>query len=81
MNSSLCVQSNGKKVDLAKVQEIATDSSIQVSRTAVKDNKDVFMDLSSDENSEKLTPLLQSESFAEHKIVELKAKLPTISIP
>ena len=80
MNSSLCIQSNGKKVDLAKVQEIATNNSIQVSRTTVKENGDVFMDLPSDENREKLTPLLQSEAFAEHKIVELKSKLPTISI-
>ena len=80
IKASLCIKSNGSKVNMRKVQEIATSNSIQVSRTTVKENGDVFVDLPSVENREKLTPLLSDGELAGHDIVELKSKLPTISI-
>ena len=80
MKSSLCIKSNGSEVNLAKVQELATDNSIQVTKTTVKENGDVYVELPSEENREKLTPLLNDEAFATNRVVELKTKLPTISI-
>ena len=80
MKASLCIQSNGAAVDMNKVKEIATTHRIQVSKATVKENGDVYVDLPSEENREKLTPLLNDETFAVHNVVELKSKLPTISI-
>ena len=80
MKSSLCIKSNGNEVNLAKVQELAANHSIQVSKTTVKENGDVYVDLPSRENREKLAPLLNDNEFAENSVVELKSKLPTISI-
>ena len=80
MKASLCIKSNGVPVDMNKVQEIAASNSIQVSKTVVKDNGDVFVDLQTEENREKLTPLLEDETFAGNEVVMIKSKLPTISI-
>ena len=69
-------------VNIDKVKEIATTHSIQVSKTIIKENGDVFLDLPSHENRDKLSPLLQEqeEAFAGNEIVNLKSKRPTISI-
>ena len=80
MKASLCIKSKGTSVDMEKFQEIANENSIQVSKTIVKDNGDVFVELPSVENRNKLTPFLNDESFSAHEVVELKSKLPTISI-
>ena len=80
IRASLCIKSKGTSVDLGKVQEIVNENSIQVSKTTVKENGDVFVELPSLENRDKLTPFLQNESFSAHEIVELKSKQPTISI-
>ena len=80
MKASLCIQSNGTEIDMAKVQEIAVQNRIQVSKATTKDNGDVYVELPSEENREKLKPLLNNEAFAAHNVVELKSKLPTISI-
>ena len=83
MKASLCIRSKGAPVNLEKVQEIAKTHSIQVSKTVVKDNGDVFVDLPTEENRDKLSPLLQQEqeeTFARNEIVNVKSKLPTISI-
>ena len=80
MKSSLCIKSNGSEVDLEKMQEIAANNSIQVTKTTVKENGDVYVDLPSVENREKLTPLLNQEVFENHSVIKLKSKLPTISI-
>ena len=65
---------------MAKMQEMTLYHGIQVNRTTVKENVDVYIDFPNTENREKLTPLLSNEEFAEHEVVQLKPKLPTISI-
>ena len=80
MKASLCIKSNGVPVNIEKVQEIAITNSIQVSKTIVKDNGDVYVDLPSRENRDKLTPLLTHDTFTGNEIVNIKSKLPTISI-
>ena len=78
-NSSLCLKSSGKPVDLNFVKKIAVDNSIQVSGTSVKTNGDVYVNLSNVENRDKIVPLLAVNHPADN-IVKLKSKLPTISI-
>ena len=80
MKASLCIKSNGTPVDLEKVEELATANSIQVSKTVIKDNGDVYVELPSEENREKLSPLLDEETFANNEVVNVKSKLPSISI-
>ena len=46
----------------------------------VKDNGDIYVDMPSNENREKLHSLLEDETFAENEVVKLKSKLPTISV-
>ena len=81
IKASLRIQSNGTDVNIAKVKEIATSNQIQVSKTTVNQtNGDVYIELPSEENRDKLTPLLNEETFAAHEVVKLKSKLPTISV-
>ena len=81
MKTSLCIKgNNGVPVDLKKVQEIATANCIQVTKADVKPNGDVFVDLPSQENRQKLIPLLDSDTFEQNEVVTLKHKLPTITI-
>ena len=80
MTSSLCIKSNGAEVNLAKMQELAKTNSIQVTKTTIKENGDVYVDLPSEENRVKLAPLLNDQAFATNSVIELKTKLPTISI-
>ena len=78
--SSLCIKSNGAAVNMKKVEELAIENSIQVSRTVVKDNGDVHVHLPSNEVREKFTPLLNDQAFAANEVYELKSKLPTVSV-
>ena len=80
MKASLCIKSKGNTVDIKRIKEIACANSIQVSKADVKENGDVYMDMPSHENREKLLPLLEGDTFAQNEIVKLKSKLPTISI-
>ena len=80
MKTSLCIKSKGAPVNLEKVEEIVAANSIQVSKTVVKDNGDVYVELPSLENREKLTPLLSEEAFAGNEVVNVKSKLPSISV-
>ena len=80
MKASLCIKSKGTPVDMNKIQEIASSNSIQISKANVKDNGDVYVDMPSNENREKLHSLLENETFAENEVVKLKSKLPTISV-
>ena len=79
VKSSLLIKSNGVQVDMKKVNELATNNSIQVTKTTVKENGDVYVDMPSKESQEKLAPLLADVAGNEN-IVQLKSKLPTISI-
>ena len=58
------------------LKNIAIDNKIQVAKTVVKENGDVFMDLPSVETREKLLPLLGSNN----DIVKVESKLPAITI-
>ena len=68
IKSSLCIKSNGIPVNMNKVQEIAANNNIQVSKTVVKDNGDVYVDLPTEENREKLTPLLEDDAFTGNQV-------------
>lgn len=78
--SSLCIKANGNPVNIEKVKEIVTSNNIQVTKTVVKDNGDVYLDMPSQENRERVTPLLNDEAFNQNQVVSLKSKLPTITI-
>ena len=80
IRSSLCIKSNGGAVNIDKVQELATNNNIQVMKTTTKDNGDLFVDLPSEDNRERLTTLLNDEAFNENQVVNIKSKMPTISI-
>ena len=80
VKSSLCIQSNGSTVNIERVQELATNNGIQVSKAVVRDNGNVHVHLPSEENRAKLEPLLNDKAFASNKIVTLKSKTPSISI-
>ena len=80
MKSSLCIKANGIPLNVEKVKELATENGIQVSKAEVKENGDIYVDLPSKENREKLTPLLREENLNDANVVELKSKLPTIAI-
>ena len=58
MTFFLCIKSNGAKVNLAKMQELVKNDSIQVTKTTIEENGNVYVDLPSEENRIKLTPLL-----------------------
>ena len=79
MKSSLCIKSNGIPVNKGKLQEIATNNNIQVSKTVEKDG-DLYVNLPTEENREKLSALLNDEAFNGNEVVKLKSKLPTITI-
>ena len=57
MKSSLCIKANGTPVNINKVQEIASNNNIQVTKSVVKENGDVYLDMPTQENRERLTPL------------------------
>ena len=81
VKSSLLIKNNnGPQVDMKKIQEIATKNCIQVNKTTVKENGDIYVDMPSDENREKLLPLLGDVTGEAREVVKLKSKLPTISI-
>ena len=51
-----------------------------MTKADVKQNGDVFVELPSEENCQKLIPLLDSNTFEQNEVVTLKHKLPTITI-
>ena len=78
--STLCIRSNGSPIDIEKVQDIAVGNSIQVSKTVVSNNGDLYVHCPTHEVREKLTPLLVNNESIQNEIVEVKSKLPTITI-
>ena len=80
MKASLCIKSKGTPVDVKKIQEIACANSIQVSKADIKSIGDVYVDMPSNDNRERLLPLLEDDTFAQNEIVTLKSKLPSVSI-
>ena len=78
MKASLCIKRKGTPVDVMKIKEIACTNSIQVSKADIKSNGDVYVDIPSNHNREKLLPLLMNNTFAQNEIVKLKSKLPSV---
>ena len=78
--SSICVKSSGLPVDVKKICEIATQNGVQVRRHNVTEKGDVYVDLPSKEVSDKLSSLLQNTTNFKGSVVQLKKKLPSISI-
>ena len=79
---TLCIKSNeGSQVDAEKIKNIVTANGIKVSKASVnKKNNDMYVDLPSEEQRQKLIPLLSEEVIPNNKIVNVKQKCPTISI-
>ena len=72
---------NGKPVELPVIRDLAIRNGIQVNKTVVTEAGNTFINLPSAADREKLTPLLQTSSVVSpDQIVNLKEKLPTISI-
>ena len=65
-----------------KVKKVITNNGIQVTKTSIsKKNGDVYIDLPSNENREKLVPLLREVvTIPDDQIVNIKQKCPTVSI-
>ena len=79
---TLCIKSNeGSQVDAEKIKNIVTANGIKVSKASVnKKNNDMYVDLPSEEQRQKLIPLLSEKVIPNNKIVNVKQKCPTISI-
>ena len=79
---TVCIKSNGRDaVDSKKVENIITTNGIQVSKASVnKKTGDMYVDLPSHENRDRLIPLLSEEVLPGSQVINLKEKLPTISI-
>ena len=82
MKFTVCIKSNdGTAIDTDKVKNIITTNGIKVSKASVnKKNNDFYVDLPSDEQREKLIPLLSGDVIPGNKVVSIKERCPTISI-
>lgn len=83
MKSALLIKPdrNGQAVELPGIRDIAVKNGIQVNKIVVTESGDTYINLPSTSSRDKLAPLLQSSSIAESdQIVNLKSKLPTITI-
>lgn len=79
MKASLCIKNNGAPVNMDSIQKLACENNIQVTKAVQKENGDVIVHLPNMENRCKLTPLLQEQENG-NEVVDLKSKLPTISM-
>ena len=79
---TLCIKSNdGASIDAEKVKNIITTNGIKVNKASVnKKNNDLYVELPSDEQREKLIPILTEEVIPGNEVVNIKEKFPTISI-
>ena len=80
-NVTVCIKSNGEAVDMSKVREVVTTNGVQINKASVnKNNGDVYIDLPSEENKDKLIPLLHDAEIEDNRVVNVKKRCPTISI-
>ena len=79
---TVCITSNeGKSVDVKKVKDIIVANGIQVSKASINQKTgDLFVDLPSEGNKDKLVPLINEETLPGNKVVKVKQKSPTITI-
>ena len=78
----MCVKSkNGQEVNKKKMNDIVTKNGVQVTRFSVdKKTNDLYVDLPTEANKNKLLPLLNDSCLKENEIVNVKQKLPVITI-
>ena len=81
-NVTVCIKSNeGKPVDVKKVKDIIIANGIQVSKANINQKTgDLFVDLPSEGNKDKLVPLINEDTLPGNKVVKVKQKSPTITI-
>lgn len=79
---TVCIKSNeGAEIDSEQIKNIVTTHGIKVTKASVnKNNNDLYVDLPSDEQRQKLIPLLSEEVIPGNRIINVKEKYPTISI-
>ena len=79
---TLCMKRSAETVDMSKVKTVITNNDIQVTKTSIsKKSGDVYIDLLSNENREKLVPLLrEAATILDDQIVNNKQKCPIVSI-
>ena len=80
---TLCIKSkDGVIVDSEKVKNIITTNGIKVNKASVnKKNNDLYVEFPTNEQREKLIPLLSEDTgIPENEVVSVKEKYPTISI-
>ena len=69
----------GNPVDQKKLKAVVIDNGIKVDKVVVSSTGDTFINFPSDNQREKLAPLLQTNNI-NNNVVTLKSKLPTISL-
>ena len=67
-------------VDIKKIQDVVSGNGVQVQSHRVSENGDVYLDVPTKEVSDQLTSLLKNEINSTQSIVQLKNKLPSISL-
>lgn len=79
---TLCVKSDGgESVNLGKVKEIVATNGVQVTKASInKRNGDLYIDLPTKENRDKLVPLLDQADIPGNRVINVKQKCPTISL-
>ena len=79
---TVCIKNDGAEINLRKMKEVVTSHSIQVSKTSVNQKTgDVYVQLPSNEQREKLVPLLSEEEAVQgNTIFNVKTKCPAITI-
>ena len=78
---TLCIKNDGGRIDMTKVREVVTSNGVQVSKASVNHKTgDLYVDLPSTEEREKLVPLLREEALPGNTIVNIKTKCPVINI-
>lgn len=78
---TVCIKSGGSKIDLSKMKDAVTSNGIQIVKTSVnRKNGDVYVDFPSNEQRDKLLPLLRNETLQDKTIVDVKSRNPVITI-
>ena len=79
---TVCIKkSENSTVDLKKVKEVVVKNGVQVNKVSVnKKNGDLYVDFPSDEQRDKLIPLLADEDSQNNTVINVKSKCPVITI-
>ena len=77
---TVCIKkTNESNLDIKKVKEVVTQHGLQVSKVSVNQkNGDLYVDFPSDEQRDKLVPLLTAEEG--NNVINIKSKCPVITI-